>query len=254
MPYDKFITNQLAGDATGEPIATGYLVAGPHNEVGEATKQGQLENAQNETSDMLNTIGTSLIGTTLGCARCHNHKFDPISQTDFYSVQAIFSGVNHGTTNMPISPENQRLIADLEHQIQQLRNDLRLYQAKPGLRESVNSVRNVETFSPTDAKFVRLTINATKPGSGEGCIDELEIFSNQQNVALSSLGAIATSGGDFVHPYHKLEHINDGIYGNERSWISKELTGWIQIEFEQRSTRLTKLSGQEIETWFTKTD
>ena len=236
MPYDKFVTNQLAGDATGEPIATGYLVAGPHNEVGEATKQGQLENAQNETSDMLNTIGTSLIGTTLGCARCHNHKFDPISQTDFYSVQAVFSGVNHGTTNMPISAENQRLIANLEHQIQQLRDDLRPYQAKPGLRESVNSVRNVETFLPTEAKFVRLTINATKPGSGEGCIDELEIFSNQQNVALSSLGATAMSGGDFVHRYHKLEHINDGIYGNEHSWISKELTGWVQIEFDKVHT------------------
>ena len=233
MPYDKFVMHQLAGDASGNPVATGYLVAGPHNEVGEATKQGQLENAQNETSDMLNTVGTSLLGVTLGCARCHNHKFDPISQSDFYSVQAVFSGVNHGTTQLPVSAEQQRVVAELDADIQRLREKLRPYQANPGLRESVNSIRNVETFSPTHAKFVRLTINATQQGNVQGCIDELEIFSDQQNVALASLGAKPTSGGDFVHPRHKLEHINDGKYGNDFSWISKDVKGWIQLELDK---------------------
>ena len=233
MPYDRFVTHQLSGDVSGHPVATGYLVAGPHNEVGEATKQGQLENAQNETADMLNTVGTSLLGVTLGCARCHNHKFDPITQTDFYSVQAVFSGVNHGVTHVPISAEQQRAIAELDTGIQRLRDRLRPYQANPGLRESVNSIRNVETFSPTNAKFVRLTINATQQGNVQGCIDELEIFSNDQNVALSSLGAKPSSGGDFVHPRHKLEHINDGKYGNEFSWISKDVKGWIQLEFDK---------------------
>src|SRR5260221_10390877 len=45
---------------------------------------------------MVSTTGTAFLGLTVGCARCHNHKFDPISQADYYSIQAIFAGVQHG--------------------------------------------------------------------------------------------------------------------------------------------------------------
>ena len=104
----------------------------------------------------------------------------------------------------------------------------------PSFRPAVNAKRNVERFAPVPAKFVRFTISKTN--RNQPCIDELEIFSGSKNVALASLGAVATSGGDFVHPKHKLEHINDGKYGNSRSWIAKESQGWVQIEFPNVTT------------------
>ena len=79
-----------------------------------------------------------------------------------------------------------------------------------------------------EGRFVRFRIRASS--RAEACIDELEIFSDGKNVALATHGAIATSSGDFVHPLHKLEHINDGRYGNPRSWIVAKMPGWVQIE------------------------
>ena len=76
-----------------------------------------------------------------------------------------------------------------------------------------------------------MRFNIDWSNSSQPCIDELEIFSGKDNVALASTGAIATSSGDFIHPFHKLEHINDGLYGNSKSWIAAESTGWIQIQF-----------------------
>ncbi len=94
-PYDDFVIQQIAGDAVGEDVATGFLVAGPYDLVkGKDPKLGLMQR-QDELADMINTTGTTFLGLTLGCARCHNHKFDPITQTDFYSLQAIFAGVNH---------------------------------------------------------------------------------------------------------------------------------------------------------------
>ena len=90
MPYDEFVKKQLAGGDQLDPIGSAYFVAGPHNVVVEQDKKGQADNVQNETSDLLNATGTTFLGLTLGCARCHNHKFDPITQRDFYAIQAIF--------------------------------------------------------------------------------------------------------------------------------------------------------------------
>ena len=95
-PYDQFLKEQIAGDAIGVPEATAYLVAGPYDLVKSPDINLTLMQRQNELDDMINTTGTAFMGLTLGCARCHNHKFDPIRQTDYYSLQAIFAGIQHG--------------------------------------------------------------------------------------------------------------------------------------------------------------
>lgn len=104
---------------------------------------------------------------------------------------------------------------------------------QPRLRVPVRRDANTDRFAAVDAKFVRFQIDATT--QMEPCIDELEIFTtgtSPKNVALASLGAKATASGTFPNnPNHKLEHVNDGRYGNERSWISNERgKGWVQIE------------------------
>jgi mono/diheme cytochrome c family protein len=104
----------------------------------------------------------------------------------------------------------------------------------PQLRSAVTRGKNTDKFSPVEARFVRFTIRETS--QLEPCIDELEIFSagaNPHNVALATAGAKATSSGNYPNnPFHRLEHLNDGLYGNGRSWISNEFgKGWVQIEF-----------------------
>src|SRR5205823_5669885 len=76
--------------------ATGFLVAGVHDTVGIQTPEGTLQQRANDLDDMVATTGAAFLGLTVGCARCHDHKFDPISQRDYYHLTAVFSGVQHG--------------------------------------------------------------------------------------------------------------------------------------------------------------
>ena len=233
-PYDQFLKEQLAGDALGIPEATAYLVAGPYDLVRSPDLNLTLMQRQNELDDMINTTGTAFIGLTLGCARCHNHKFDPIRQTDYYSLQAIFAGVQHGDRKLPLTDQMQQTIEQLDGERLALQQQLAKYvKAGTGIRPAVTSTGNEELFAPIPARFIRFSVQATN--SGEPCIDELEIFSGSNNVALASAGAKATSSSALPgYDIHRLEHIHDGQYGNSHSWISNEPgKGWVQIELPQ---------------------
>jgi len=232
-PYDDFVKHQIAGDALGEPIGTGFLVAGPHDIVKGRDPNLTLMQRQDELSDMINATTTAFLGVTIGCARCHNHKFDPITQRDFYAVQAVFAGVQHADRKLSITSEQQKMIAATQQQIQILRKNLAEFipAAKSGLREAVTAKHNVDTFEAVEVKYVRFII--LKTNSGEPCIDELEVFSGAKNVALASAGTVATCSSSLPgYEIHQLKHVNDGLFGNKRSWISNESgSGWVQIEF-----------------------
>lgn len=94
LPYDTFIKWQLAGDEY-EPenplalMATGFLAAGVHST--QITKNEVERHRYDEMDDMLATTGTAMLGLTVGCARCHDHKFDPIPQRDYYRLLSTFT-------------------------------------------------------------------------------------------------------------------------------------------------------------------
>ena len=243
-PYDRFILEQLAGDQLSVDEATGFLVGGPCDKVKSPDVNLTLMQRGDELHDMINTTGATFLGITVGCARCHNHKFDPISQVDYYALRAVFAGVQHGERPIRQGPDAKR-----EEQVRELRRQLAVLDcdllaaeplADPTTKEPrrvpVNTSRNLERFAPIQAKFVRFTILATN--SGEPCIDELEIFTSAMEPRNVARGAKATSSGDFPNnPAHKLEHINDGRYGNSHSWISNTAgAGWVQLEFGQAET------------------
>ncbi|MGZ0162314.1 MAG: DUF1553 domain-containing protein [Planctomycetales bacterium] len=107
----------------------------------------------------------------------------------------------------------------------------------PQLRAPVNAQRNTERFRPVAAKFLRFTTFETIDNNKhEPCIDELEVYESTKsarNIALASLGTVATSSGNYSETgKHQLKHVNDGQYSNDRSWISnKHEGGWVQLEF-----------------------
>jgi mono/diheme cytochrome c family protein len=102
-PYARFVQEQVAGDALfpADPqatIALGFLAAGPWDEtlmvgVREDTFDHRLAQVL-DRDDMVTTVMSTFQSLTVHCARCHNHKFDPVSQRDYYALQAVFAGVD----------------------------------------------------------------------------------------------------------------------------------------------------------------
>jgi hypothetical protein len=416
-PYDQFVFEQIAGDTVGQDAATGFIVAGPSDQVGGKDPLLAKQQRANELADMVGVAGSAFLGLTVGCARCHDHKFDPISQVDFYSMQAIFEGVKHGDRKIPPSSKAKQQLAVFHKEKADLRLKLRgflpqskekivliddenkgqveflqktagkgfnpkgtepgflndpgndkrslnlsggtytwwndkpgkdlavyrprikgryriwlswgcgwethtkdaLYQMdgdgipttdkdretiatvnqqlfangegkvlskplwsgfqdagvhdlnpetsivlrggssgtavtadvialeatngkepagpKPGFRSQVDFARNIETFPPARAKYVRLTIEATHNNIAP-CIDELELWTPGKDSKNVATGAKLSSSGDYANnPKHKLIHINDGKYGNDRSWISNEMgKGWVGMELAETVT------------------
>ncbi|MHB8521141.1 MAG: DUF1549 and DUF1553 domain-containing protein [Limisphaerales bacterium] len=265
-PYNQFVLEQLAGDAVGADEATGFLVGGAWDQVKSPDVQLTLQQRADELNDMTATTGSAFLGLTVGCARCHDHKFDPIAQRDYYSLQAIFAGVQHGerawhrldeTRRQSETESVRRALAALDPQLERFeplaqgQNQAEVSAAPANqsgpnatqsaasamtnvaFRPAVNPLRNVDRFAPAPARFVRFTITATT--DAEPCLDELEIYAageTPRNVALAAAGAKTTASGTLPNfAQHKLEHLNDGRYGNSRSWISDQKgKGWVQIE------------------------
>jgi hypothetical protein len=250
-PYDRFIMEQLAGDALGVDEATAFLVGGPSDAVKSPDINLTLQQRMDELHDMVSTAGSAFLGLTVGCARCHDHKFDPISQVDYYSMQALFAGVQHGertirtadyASRMQLAEAERKRLASIDRELISFvpLADPTFPQGQTGNsvnprfpRPAVHPKQNVERFPPVRVKAVRFSVLGTT--GGEPCLDELEIFTTEsppRNVALAKLGSKASSSGNYSgDDKHKLEHLNDGLYGNGRSWISNEPgKGWVEIE------------------------
>ncbi|MGH9840360.1 MAG: DUF1549 and DUF1553 domain-containing protein [Blastocatellia bacterium] len=108
-PYDHFVTEQLAGDEIGHGDDES-LVASGFNRLGPLRKNAgnqEVASSRNEVlTEMTNVVGSALLGVTLGCARCHNHKFDPLRQSDYYRMQAYFASV-YDKDVVKASPDEQ---------------------------------------------------------------------------------------------------------------------------------------------------
>ena len=129
MPYDLFLRLQLAGDEAqpGDPrafVATGFNRCYPDM----VDLNDQRQRRQNALDDITETTGLVFLGLTIGCARCHDHKFDPIPQSDYYSLQAFFAGVQF-RDDYPLARGARReeylsARAAWEREVRQVRSDL----------------------------------------------------------------------------------------------------------------------------------
>ena len=106
-PFDRFIKEQIAGDELypDDPdatIATGLYTVGPMLQEADMVT-GKLE--YDQQTDAVDTTGGAFLGLTLGCARCHDHKYDPVSQKDYFGMQAIFAA----SDQMDFFPDGRKL-------------------------------------------------------------------------------------------------------------------------------------------------
>ena len=127
-PWNSFVREQIAGDLLGEDAATGFLVASAvllPGQIGADDVSKRLAR-QDALDEIISGTSSSLLGLTLACARCHDHKFDPLTQQDYYSMQAFFAGVEYGERPLRDSGylQRQQQAATLESTITQLESQL----------------------------------------------------------------------------------------------------------------------------------
>ena len=141
-PYDRFVQEQIAGDALfpGQPdgiLGLGFLAAGPwdfigHSEVGEGKVDGRIAKHL-DRDEMISAVFNVFTSTTVQCAQCHHHKFDPVTMQDYYRLHAVFAAVDRADRAFTgLSPEKEK--------------------ARNALVAQINALKTEQTKLTTDAK------------------------------------------------------------------------------------------------------
>ena len=234
VPYDRFVREQLAGDTLGRGEATGFLVSGPHvpaatvGQIPEAIRQARAD----RMDEIIQTVTSSLLGLTMNCARCHDHKFDPVSINDYYSMAAIFQGVEFGSRSPEFGADHPRRKRgeSLMSEIDAGRKNLH---GTGPWQEDWGGYREIH-FGAAEFKAIRIHFKTPYVG-----IDELELFgpdTGQGNLALASRGT-KVSGPDHMAQRGRttVSRVNDGEYGT-MAWRARAPKGskekpWVLLEF-----------------------
>lgn len=264
-PYNRMILEQIAGDqiAPGDPsveAATGFLVAGPHDTVRIQNPEGEAQKRANHLDDMITGTASAFLGLTVHCARCHDHKFDPIPQKDYYRLQASLAGVWHGERDWAEADEiaeykraektlkaevdDAKAILDELRGVAKPRVETQRESILASYRPSVDPQGTEETFEPVEAKFVRLNILAPSGGRRIVDLDEFEVWTagaDARNVALEGTATAGSTRVEEARPdTYTAANINDGKF-SER-WISAGgMPEYVAIELP-RTTRIDRVS------------
>ena len=238
LPYDEFVRQQLAGDGLGVGEALGFLVAGPHVPAATVGQEpSAIRQARADRMDeIMQTVGASMLGVTMSCARCHNHKFDPISIQDYYSMTAVFQDIEFGSRFPEFSKDHPRKTKanQIWREVAKNRNILR--KNNTPWEEDWGGYKEVH-WEPVEVTGLRLNF-----WSGYVGLDEVEVFglpSENFNLANASNGtkvhtdvAFDQQGGRFP-----VSRLIDGKYGTQRWQASynkqKKQNPWIEFTFEK---------------------
>lgn len=200
MPYDQFLVEQLAGDLLPNATTSQLIATGFQRNAMVTQEAGTIdeENLVNYNADRVKTLGEAILGLTLGCAQCHDHKYDPISQRDYYRLFAYFNSLDEGGTggdggyNAPPSvqvrtvlPTNE--LPELDAQIESLQQQI----AHPSAADVANweaaERRELERRGSELELHATQLLNISTPNSGEGFAIEdgrfVEISQPRESIA-----------------------------------------------------------------------
>jgi hypothetical protein len=238
LPYDEFISQQLAGDGMGVGEALGFLVAGPHVPAATVGQEpSAIRQARADRMDeIMQTVGASMLGVTMSCARCHNHKFDPISIQDYYSMTAVFQDIEFGSRFPEFSKDHPRKIQAKEFWKGIARNRNHVRKKTSAWEEDWGGYKEVH-WEPIEAVALRLNF-----WSGYVGLDEVEIFglpSENTNLAKASNGTLVRTDLAFAQQGDRfpVSRVIDGKFGTQRWQASynkkKKQNPWIEFTFEK---------------------
>lgn len=170
LPYDQFVRWQIAGDelAPGEPLAwfaTGYLAAGVHST--QITKNEVEKHRYDELDDIVNNIGTTFLGLSIGCARCHDHKYDPIPSRDYYRMVAAFTTTVRSDLDIDLDPAGyRRALEAFEAEHRPYREALARYECEQLPRRFAAWEADLRHPAPSECLWQVPAIRSMKSGGG----------------------------------------------------------------------------------------
>ena len=216
-PFNRFITEHLAGDVIGKDqpdieVGSAFLVAGPYDDVSNQDVVAKKNIRAATLDDVITATSGAFLGMTIGCARCHHHKFDPIVTEDYYRLRAALEGVTHGrrviasveeraafkSATVPLNAQRKKWVAErdvLEREISRRAEEAA--RKIVATRPRANPELTEERFEPVAARAVKLVMRAStaNPKSATGSrIVEFQAWSageSPRNVGLANNGARA---------------------------------------------------------------
>ncbi len=260
LPYDEFVRQQIAGDLlpyhdavdqSKKIVATGFLAIGskPHNE--RNPRQFALE----VVDEQIDTLSQAILGITVACARCHDHKFDPIPQKDYYALAGMFlsSETLYGTSNAVQNKHPSDLI--------DLGKESRMIAGYEGISadERASIAAKVKQLNETRDEKTREAMTARRNGK-EADVFKLLVIRQQTGDFMGSLNRYDESGNPRVLAmgvYDRKTPSNSAIYGRGEAAQPGETVprGLVQVFFQDTPKPIEKGSGRlELAQWLSSKD
>lgn len=241
MPYDEFVSWQLAGDLLPNASREQKLATAFHrnhlinSESGIVSEEFRL----NYVADRTNTTATALMGLTMECATCHDHKFDPISQKEYYQMTAFFNNVpelgmigndkNFGPLLLLPDPEAEKQMDSLSREMDQLSSLLKKRQeATEKIRSFIEKIDPNKIDAPTPDRYFPLE-SITKKTDPKGKLQQ--ILDGQSNSDVSNEAELVSGKiGKAIRIDEDNEQLNLGGVNNFDLDESFSAGAWIKIE------------------------
>lgn len=203
LPFDEFLTWQLAGDLLANPTRD-QLLATAFNRLHRMTNEGGTiaEEARNEgVSDRIHTLGTALLGLTIECCRCHDHKYDPLPMRDYYALSAFFNSIDENGMydNAAKVPAPSLLLPTSEQETQIAAAREKIAQAQSALKDAIEHGR--ERFEKWLASEKKVSdIDLTGYFSFDGDSEKLpnEVPGGKGDASAAGLTRVPGSRGEAV--------------------------------------------------------
>ena len=210
IPFDTFIQQQIAGDELlpgdyNALIGTGYLATGPKDIV-----ENNARTRANEIDDIVSTTSVAILGLTVGCARCHNHKYDPVPQADYYRLAAIFAPSERRDIDLCTPEERKAVEARISQSEQSLSAIRAVYN---GLRSKGEAAaRKMGSLQPAEAEIEFGLGSEVQPyRDARQQIDIIEIAREQVPTAMAVTDAGPTFAEYHIHKRGDAMQLGDAV-------------------------------------------
>jgi hypothetical protein len=207
-PYDQFVREQLAGDEL-DPNNHEYLIASGFQRLGALRKNAgnqEVASSRNEVlTEMTNIVGSAFLGVTLGCARCHDHKFDPIRHKDYYRIQAYFAPVHENDFVIATEEEKAAWAAknkEIDEKIKELRAEMRKLKGEERGR-MFQRIRDMEVQKPGPLPSLYAARNDMEKRTPVHVLARGDYQNKGEAVGMRPLGVLLPDGAPELDPNTK---------------------------------------------------